>query len=98
MILIKSYPRGGGGGDVNGGDEWLSILHVSGAVLSPFANFFLSFTTTHMAATRMISILEEKKLRFRDRANKTEQRKSEMSVLAGGIQHGEPEMDGLLRC
>lgn len=55
-----------------------------GAVLSPFANFFLSFTTTYMAATRMISILEEKKLRFRDRANKTEQRASEMSVLSGG--------------
>lgn len=60
-------------------------------------DFFLSITITHMEATRMNTILEKKKLRFRDRANKTEQRESEMSVLAGGIQHGKPEMDGLPR-
>lgn len=67
-----------------------------GSVLSPFINSFLSFTMTHKAASRRISILETRKLRFKEviaqnhQANKLSS-ESGMSVLAGEIQHGEPD-------
>lgn len=40
-----------------------------GAVLSSFINLFLTFTTTQKAAAERISILEMRKLRFKEVCN-----------------------------